>query len=174
MGAKAGFHPRPEGKQETRYPLRENGFLWSCYPDLNRRPHPYQLIGRMRSHAFGTFCALFRPVSHALRHSCVHCFRPLVSPCGSACGSSQITRQGMARYRTAASQDAVPCPSHRCSWSSVRLSQGSDSLPSQIQLAKNTRTLLHNQYTMVFNFYNHPSHYASINYSEIAPSLTKR
>ena len=38
----------------------------SCYPDLNRRPHPYQLIGRMRSHAFGTFCALFRPVIHAL------------------------------------------------------------------------------------------------------------
>ena len=31
-------------KVKTRYPLRDNGFYWSCYPDLNRRPHPYQGI----------------------------------------------------------------------------------------------------------------------------------
>ena len=27
---------------KTRYPLQDNGFLWSCYPDLNWGPHPYQ------------------------------------------------------------------------------------------------------------------------------------
>ena len=31
-------------KAKTRYPLRDNGFQWSCYPDLNRRPHPYQVF----------------------------------------------------------------------------------------------------------------------------------
>ena len=31
-----------EEKVKTRYPLRDNGFLWSCYPDLNWGPHPYQ------------------------------------------------------------------------------------------------------------------------------------
>ena len=29
-------------KVKTRYPLRDNGFQWSCWADLNRRPHPYQ------------------------------------------------------------------------------------------------------------------------------------
>lgn len=38
----AGLFGLPEEKVKTRYPLRDNGFLWSCYPDLNRRPHPYQ------------------------------------------------------------------------------------------------------------------------------------
>ena len=28
---------------KTRYPLRDNGFLWSCWADLNWGPHPYQL-----------------------------------------------------------------------------------------------------------------------------------
>ena len=30
-------------KVKTRYPLRDNGFLWSCWADSNCRPHPYQL-----------------------------------------------------------------------------------------------------------------------------------
>ena len=42
MDAKGGFHPEPKGKQKTRYPLRDNGFHWSCWADSNRRPHPYQ------------------------------------------------------------------------------------------------------------------------------------
>ena len=29
-------------KVKTRYPLRDNGFQWSCWADSNRRPHPYQ------------------------------------------------------------------------------------------------------------------------------------
>ena len=64
------------------------GDFWSCYPDLNRRPHPYQLIGRGRFLAFGRFCVLFSSTARTIWHSCVRCFRPLVSPCGSACGSS--------------------------------------------------------------------------------------
>ena len=31
-----------QAKAKTRYPLQDNGFLWSCYPDLNWGPHPYQ------------------------------------------------------------------------------------------------------------------------------------
>ena len=38
----AGLFDLPEEKIKTRYPLRDNGFLWSCYPDLNWGPHPYQ------------------------------------------------------------------------------------------------------------------------------------
>ena len=84
------------------------GDFWSCYPDLNRRPHPYQLIGRMRSPAFGPFCALSRPVTHALRHSCLHCFRPLVSPCGSACGSAK-----MVPLKISTTISKVPCFTHK-------------------------------------------------------------
>ena len=47
----------------------------------------YQLIGRVRSPAFQTFCTLSGPECHPFRHSCVRYFRPLVSPCGSRCGS---------------------------------------------------------------------------------------
>ena len=66
------------------------GDFWSCYPDLNRRPHPYQLIGRMEFAAFRRFCVLFRPKCCPFRYSCIHCLHPLVSPCGSACGSDTI------------------------------------------------------------------------------------
>ena len=62
------------------------GDFWSCYPDLNRRPHPYQLIGRMRFSVFRAFCALSGPECHPFRPSCVRYFRPLISPCGSRCG----------------------------------------------------------------------------------------
>ena len=48
---------------------------------------PYQLIGRIGFAAFRPFCTLFAPGCHPFRNSCVHCLRPLVSPCGSACGS---------------------------------------------------------------------------------------
>ena len=30
--------------EKARYPLRDNGFRWSCYPDLNWGPHPYQYV----------------------------------------------------------------------------------------------------------------------------------
>ena len=63
------------------------GDFWSCYPDSNWGPHPYQLIGRVRFAAFRAFCALFYPDRRALRHSFVHWFRCLISPCGSRCGS---------------------------------------------------------------------------------------
>ena len=64
-----------------------SGDFWSCYPDSNWGPHPYQLIGRMRFSTFQAYCALSGPECHPFRHSCVRYFRPLVSPCGSRCGS---------------------------------------------------------------------------------------
>ena len=45
--------------------------FWSCWADLNRRPHPYQLIGRVRSAAFGAFLLFFCPERRAIRYSCV-------------------------------------------------------------------------------------------------------
>ena len=79
-------------KKQRKRPLfnQKEGVLWSCYPDLNRRPHPYQLIGRIGFAAFRPFCTLFTPGCHPFRSSCVHCLRPLVSPCGSACGSAKM------------------------------------------------------------------------------------
>ena len=102
-------------KKQRKRPLfkQKEGVLWSCYPDLNRRPHPYQLIGRVRFAAFQAFCALFYPERRALRPSFVHWFRPLVSPCGSRCGSKPATRQRMDEFQTKACQGAVPCPAHR-------------------------------------------------------------
>ena len=89
------------------------GFQWSCWADSNRRPHPYQLIGRIGFAAFRPFCTLFAPGCHPFRNSCVHCLRPLVSPCGSRCGSKPATRQRMDEFQTKACQGAVPCPAHR-------------------------------------------------------------
>ena len=76
-------------KKQRKRPLfkQKAGVLWSCYPDSNWGPHPYQLIGRMRFSTFQAYCALSGPECHPFRHSCVRYFRPLVSPCGSRCGS---------------------------------------------------------------------------------------
>ena len=63
------------------------GDFWSCYPDSNWGPHPYQLIGRMRFAAFQSYCALSSPECHPFQHSCVRYLRCFVSPCGSRCGS---------------------------------------------------------------------------------------
>ena len=64
-----------------------SGVSWSCYPDLNWRPHPYQLIARPRTASIWRFGGLFVPEKR--RQSCfpLHCLRPLVSCCGSGCGS---------------------------------------------------------------------------------------
>ena len=35
--------------------------IWSCYPDLNRRPHPYQLIGSPQPIAVEGFPVPFTP-----------------------------------------------------------------------------------------------------------------
>ena len=86
------FDPHQKIKIRNKKALKTEVFkaFWSCYPDLNRRPHPYQLIGRVRFFAFGRFCVFFRSTDRTIWHSCVRCLRPLVSPCGSACGSAKM------------------------------------------------------------------------------------
>ena len=66
---------------------RKQRILWSCYPDLNWRPHPYQLIPHPRNASIWRFGGIF--VSKKRRQWCfpLHCLRPLVSYCGSSCGS---------------------------------------------------------------------------------------
>ncbi len=73
-------------------PLQVGFFLQRCWADLNRRPHPYQIARAVILTVFRTFCGLFYPLAHALRRSCFHCFRPLISPCGSRCGSRYFRR----------------------------------------------------------------------------------
>ena len=77
-----------EGKQNknSRNPPI-SGVSWSCYPDLNWRPHPYQLIPHPRNASIWRFGGIF--VSKKRRQWCfpLHCLRPLVSYCGSSCGS---------------------------------------------------------------------------------------
>ena len=52
-------------KKQRKRPLfkRKEGVLWSCYPDLNRRPHPYQcrktLYFRQNTVFLWLFCAHF-------------------------------------------------------------------------------------------------------------------
>ena len=67
--------------------LTISGVFWSCYPDLNWRPHPYQLIANPRSTAFRCFGGIFVPRNRRQRCFPLHCLRPLVSYCGSSCGS---------------------------------------------------------------------------------------
>ena len=99
------------------------GDFWSCYPDSNWGPHPYQLIGRIGFAAFRPFCTLFAPGCHPFRNSCVHCLRPLVSPCGSACGSKAAASQPLLLRRnrtvtslphpTGSGRGSEPLRSHR-------------------------------------------------------------
>lgn len=79
-----------KGQVKTTLFSRKGWFLWSCYPDLNWGPHPYQVIGKIWSAAFWRFWGLSAPSTHTFWYSCVHCFHPLISPCGSACGSSPL------------------------------------------------------------------------------------
>ena len=51
-----------EEKVKTRYPLRDNGFPWSCWADLNRRPHPYQAALELFSNYFSYFIAIYTPI----------------------------------------------------------------------------------------------------------------
>ena len=85
-----------KNKRKSSLFRRKVWILWSCYPDLNWGPHPYQLIASPRSAAFRRFGGLFVPGSR--RQSCfpLHCLRPLVSHCGSSCGS----RTQFATWRT--------------------------------------------------------------------------
>ncbi len=102
-------------EKQRKHPLftRKVGVLWSCWADSNRRPHPYQLIGRVRFPAFGCFYAFSSPKDHTLWHTFVHWFRCLVFPCGSRCGSTPAMRQRMDEPQTRVCQGAAPCPAHR-------------------------------------------------------------
>ena len=61
--------------------------LWGYYPHLNRRPRPYQLISNPRNTTFRCFGGLFIPGNRRQWCFPLHCLRPLVSYCGSGCGS---------------------------------------------------------------------------------------
>ena len=89
-------YPNPEiqisrksaGKQEkSSLSKRKSWIFWSCYPDLNWGPHPYQLIASPPNTVFYRFGGIFVPWQRGLWHFPIHCFRPLISPCGSQCGS---------------------------------------------------------------------------------------
>ena len=67
---------------------RKQRVLWSCYPDLNWRPHPYQLIARPRNASIRRFGDIFVPKNRKQWCFPLNCLRPLVSYCGSGCGSS--------------------------------------------------------------------------------------
>ena len=90
VGQKFLASPQSDFLQQKKPKTKVFRGFSSCYPDLNRRPHPYQLIGRVRFFAFGRFCVFFRSTDRTIWHSCVRCLRPLVSPCGSACGSAKM------------------------------------------------------------------------------------
>ena len=89
--------------------------LLSTGPTLdgtNRRPHPYQLLKSPESTAFQCFRGLFIPEMCGLWSFSLHVFHPLVSPCGSRCGSSR-------KYRANILSDAglllLPiCPGNSC------------------------------------------------------------
>ena len=77
-----------ENKKKSTVFKRKQRILWSCYPDLNWRPHPYQLIANPRSTTFRCFGGLFVPGNRRQWCFPLHCLRPLVSYCGSTCGSN--------------------------------------------------------------------------------------
>ena len=86
------------GRKSKKNPRNHviSGFFWSCWADSNRRPHPYQLLKSPESTAFQCFRGLFVPEMRGLWSFPLHCFHPLVFPCGSRCGSNrfQDTNEG--------------------------------------------------------------------------------
>ena len=54
--------------QKTEIPqtVVVQGISWSCWADLNRRPHPYQLLKSPESTAFQCFRGLFVPEMRGL------------------------------------------------------------------------------------------------------------
>ena len=61
--------------------------FWSCYPDSDRGPHPYQTTVEPSSPCCIRLCGVFLSKKDKVAACLFHCFRPLISPCGSACGS---------------------------------------------------------------------------------------
>ena len=49
-------------KIKTLKPLRLKGFRWSCYPDSNWGPHPYQAALELFSNYFSYFIAIYTPI----------------------------------------------------------------------------------------------------------------
>ena len=76
-----------ESKKKSAIFSRKQRTLWSCYPDLNWRPHPYQLIPHPRNASIWRFGGIFVPENSGQQYFPLHCLRPLVSYCGSSCGS---------------------------------------------------------------------------------------
>ncbi len=79
---------RKQNKNSRNPPI--SGVSWSCYPDLNWRPHPYQLILHPRNASIRRFGGIFVPEKRRQWCFPLHCFRPLVSCCGSGCGSTAM------------------------------------------------------------------------------------
>ena len=77
-----------ESKKKSAVFIRKQRILWSCYPDLNWRPHPYQLIAHPRNASIRCFGGIFVPEKRRQWCFPLHCFHPLVSCCGSGCGST--------------------------------------------------------------------------------------
>ena len=70
-----------------------SGVFWSCWADSNRRPHPYQLIAHPRNASIWQFGGIFVPEKRRQWCFPLHCLRPLISYCGSGCGSGPIRPQ---------------------------------------------------------------------------------
>ena len=79
-----------KSKKKSAAFKRKQRILLSCRADLNRRPHPYQLIANPRSTVFRCFGGLFVPGNRRQWCFLLHCLRPLVSYCGSTCGSAAL------------------------------------------------------------------------------------
>ena len=77
---------------------------------MNRRPHPYQLIKNPEIAGVQQFPGLFVPDRCGFPSYPLHCFHPLLSPCGSGCGSSTqfaTCRTGLTRLNFIARSGVV-------------------------------------------------------------------
>ena len=99
-----------ESKNKSTVLGRKRRILCGYYPNMNRLPRPYQLIDNPRSAAFRRFVSLFVPGNRRQRCFPLHCLRPLVSYCGSTCGSGAqfaIRRTGLTRLNFIARSGVV-------------------------------------------------------------------
>ena len=81
-----------ESKKKPVVFSRKQRVLWSCYPDLNWGPHPYQLIAHPRNASIWRFGGVFVPENRRQWCFPLHCLHPLVSCCGSGCGSRRKSK----------------------------------------------------------------------------------
>ena len=90
MNPRNSSAPKDTAKcQKAGLSRRNARIILGSHSSMNLLSHPYQLIGHPRNASIRRFGGIFVPKNGRQRCFPLHCLRPLVSCCGSSCGSKR-------------------------------------------------------------------------------------